>query len=367
MMTIPRRLVRMSPVGAGSWNTRTQQAGTTNMTNYAAVRTDRDLRPLILKEAYAGRLRQGWGWEDHHDLHLIRTRRLSGETLSDDERAAWGNRRLLEQAWNGLQEGDVLVLPNLPEPGTWLLARITGDYRFDRTGEFLGHGHVRPIEVLRTPDRRPAVVHPTGEFVTAGLRRSMCCQHRMWSLDGHADALETIIEALAGGAAIDIPTPMEQRLERFTANMRERAYALIDETFGGAELEQLVLRVLRSRYRAAHPKARVLHKGGRGEHGIDVLVELPDPLGVDLRIGVQVKKHDGVEWSKQSLAQLREARDHWGIHAGVVLTTAPDFTETFETARAELEDDLRIPIRVILREEFVDMVLTNLVDRLATE
>jgi len=157
----------------------------------------------------------------------------------------------------------------------------------------------------------------------------------------------------------------EERLDHFVTNMRAQTYELIDHAFGAAELEQLVVKVLQARYRTAHTHAKVEHKGGAGEHGIDILIELPDPLGVMLKIGVQVKKHDGVEWSKRSLEQLKDARDHWGIHAGVVLTTAPEFSDDFEAARSELEDSLKIPIQVILREQFVDMVLAHLADGVA--
>jgi len=333
------------------------------MPTYTAVRTDKSARALILRELTEGRLRQGWGGADDQDLRKIRARRQAGETLSKHERSAWGNRRLLEESWDGLQTGDVLLLPNLPEQGQWLFARITGPYRFDKPHEWKDYGHIRPVELIRSPDRPLAVVHPSYALVPAGLRRSMRCMHRMWSLDQFSDAIEAILAAITQGAETNTPMFADQRLEAFAKEMRANAYELIDHAFGGAELEQLALRVLTARYRSTHPEAKVEHKGGRNEHGIDILVELPDPLGVDLRIGVQVKKHVGTEWAMKSLHQLEEARAHWGIHAGVVLTTAETFSEGFEAARSELEEKLKIPIRVILREEFVGMVLAHLTEQ----
>lgn len=332
------------------------------MPSYAAIRTDKSSTPLILRELEAGRLRQGWGWEDYHDLRLLRAKRQAGQPLEGDEHEAWLNRRLYEETWDGLQDGDIVVLPNLPEQGQWLLARIDGPYRFDRTGDCHSHGHVRPVQLIRTPAGEPAVVHPTYWEVPAGLRRSMRTPRRMWTLDQYGSAIDAILRKIEAGAPTHTPTDAEQRLDLFAEKLRAQSYALIDQVFGGVELEHLVVRMLRARYRSSHPQAQVIHKGGPAEHGIDVLIKLPDPLGVDLEIGVQVKKHDGHEWSEHSLTQLRHAREHWGIHAGVVITTAEATTKAFDAACNELQDELKIPIRVIVRDELVDMVLAHLGD-----
>jgi hypothetical protein len=63
------------------------------------------------------------------------------------QRSAWrGNRRLLQGAWDGLQVGDVVVLPKIPRPGVWAIARITGPYRYEIDPVHYDYGHIRDVE-----------------------------------------------------------------------------------------------------------------------------------------------------------------------------------------------------------------------------
>ena len=326
------------------------------------MRTAADDRELILAELRRGRLRQGWGWDPAQDLRLLRAKKQTGEPLADWERAAWRNRRLLEDSWDGLQVGDIVLLPNLPHYGVWSLARITGPYAYDIVEGRNDFGHLRPVDLITDATGKPAVIHPSHALVPARLRRSMRSRQRMWSLDEFAAELEALITAARAGERTDAPQPADELFQKLAGDMRARAYELIDHKFGGAELEDLVVRVLRARYRALHGDVTVEHYGGAGEHGIDVLAKIPDPLGVVLRVGIQVKKHDGVETSLASLEQIKEAHGHWGIHAGVVITTAVETTDEYEARREALEGELGISIRVITRDEFMDIVLAHIVD-----
>lgn len=332
------------------------------MPSYVAIRTDSSVRGLIAEELRAGRLRQGWGHRPSQDLRTIRDTPRSER--DSHQAAAWrGNRRLLEDLGDGLKVGDVVLLPNIPVYGRWAMAHVTGPYRYAVHPEHGDYGHIRPVQPLLTPDGQLAVIHPDHALIPAGLRRSMTCRSRMWSLDGFADAIEEVIASLSSGKPMDTGQTRDERFSSFVCSMREQAFKLIDHGWGGAELEDLVLRVLERRYRTAHPGARVEHKGGAGEHGIDVLVTLPDPLGVSLKVGVQVKKHHGVEDNTHPLEQLAEAHRHWRIHAGVVLTTATEPSDSFEARREALAEELGIDIRVMYRDEFVDLVL----ERVAAE
>ena len=142
--------------------------------------------------------------------------------------------------------------------------------------------------------------------------------------------------------------------------MRLRAMELVDHGWAAAELEDLIVRLLRHKYRSVNPNSRVEAKGGAGEHGIDVLVTLPDPLGISLKIGVQVKKHDGIESDSHSLDQIAEAHKYWGLHAGIVLTTATEISGEVELRREALSEQLGIDIQVICQDQFVDLLLEQL-------
>jgi len=332
------------------------------MTSYVAMRTDSRVREFIASQLRAGLLRQGWGYEYNQDLETIR--RTPRSERDEHQVAAWrGNRRLLEGAVDGLQAGDVVLLPNVPTYGRWAIARITGPYRYEVDREQGDYGHIRPVSPWLTPDGLLAEIHPHHPLIPAALRRSMTCRSRMWSLDGFADCIESVIASLDAGHSAAAGQTKDERFATLVSSMRAEAYELIDHGWGGAELEDLVVRVLERRYHVSHPGARVEHLGGPGEHGIDVRVTLPDPLGVTLKIGVQVKKHEGLEHDTRPLEQLATAHQHWGIHAGVILTTATGATDAFEARRDALSEELGIDIRLLFRDDFIDLVL----ERVAVE
>lgn len=322
------------------------------------MRTDSRVREFISEELKFGHLRQGWGHEHNQDLRTIRQ---TPRAQRDQHQAkAWrGNRRLLEETWDGLQVGDVVILPNIPKQGRWTVARVPGPYRYEIHAGQQNYGHIRPVRPWLSRDGELTQIDPRHELIPAALRRSMTCRSRMWSLDSFGEIIEQLIAAASAGDPLDVGQSPNERFASFVTSMRAEAYELVDHGWGGAELEDLVVRILENRYRASHPNARIDHKGGAGEHGIDVLVTLPDPLGVSLKIGVQVKKHDGVESSLRSLEQIAEAHRHWRIHAGVVLTTATEASDAFEDRREALADELGIDIQVIFREQFVDLVLEH--------
>ncbi|MEM7160217.1 MAG: restriction endonuclease [Myxococcota bacterium] len=322
------------------------------------MRTDSRARDFIAAELKAGRLRQGWGHEANQDLRVIHSTPRADRVAH--QHAAWrGNRRLLEATGDGLQLGDVVVFPNVPEPGRWAFARITGGYRYEIDANQGDYGHIREVEPWLTGGGELAWVVPNHELVPAPMRRSMTCRSRMWSVDAFGEAIELVLSALEKGQALTDAQSPDERFSTFVGSMRSEAYKLVDHGWGAAELEDLVVRVLRNRYRASHPNARVDPKGGTGEHGIDVLVTLPDPLGVSLKIGVQVKKHEGVETGLRSLEQIAEAREYWGIHAGIVLTTATEVSEEYEAKREALTEELGIDVQVLCRGQFVDLVLEH--------
>ena len=89
---------------------------------YVVMRTDKNVKPFILAELSEGRLRQGWGYRAELNLKLLRKKIDSGKKLTDEEAAAWRNRRLLDTEPDGLKPGDIIILPNILEQGLWVLA-----------------------------------------------------------------------------------------------------------------------------------------------------------------------------------------------------------------------------------------------------
>ena len=152
---------------------------------------------------------------------------------------------------------------------------------------------------------------------------------------------------------------MQHEAEKFGAVFsaaREAVWKSIRSHYKAAELERLIHRLMA----AVYVGGRVEHCGGAGEKGADLIVYSQDPLGLEYKIGVQVKMHEGVHDDTHALEQLRLARKEHRIDAGVVVTTAEKTSDGFEAKRGLLEQELGIDIRVIARDELVVLVMRYL-------
>lgn len=330
------------------------------MRRYVVVRTDRGRRDFILRELDAGRLRQGWGSRPEHDLRAIRAHARAGQRLTDEERAAWRNRRLLDAEPDGLRPGDVVVVPNLPEQGRWVIARVAGAYKFEPVAPVAGapadYGHVVPVAPVRRADGKVAVFDPDNAHVDARLRATMRNLSRMWSIDALGAAVEKLVAAAEGGVDTAAIQPAAEKLDSIFTAMRAAAWREVQARYHGAQFEQLVQRL----FERIYDQGRVEHWGGAGEHGADLIVFTQDPLGLEFKIAVQVKLHDGTDDDTHALEQIKGARAHHRVDAGVVVTTATETSARFEERRAALESELGIDIRVITRDGFTEMVMAHL-------
>ncbi len=330
------------------------------MRRYVVVRTDKGRSSFILREFEQGRLRQGWGWSPSQDLRLLRAKLNAGQKLSADEAAAWRNRRLLDAEPDGLKVGDVVVVPNLPSQGCWIIARVSGPYTYapPEADAKVGtdYAHVVAVAPIRTPDGKLAVVDPDNANVDARLRSTMRNLSRMWSIDALGAAVEKIIAAAEGGSDVLTIEPETTKQASVFEAVREAAWKAIRARYHGAQFEQLVLTLFRGIYAGG----RVEHWGGRSEQGADLIVFTQDPLGLEFKIAVQVKLHEGVDDDTHALDQIARARKAHRVDAGVVVTTAGEISKRFEERRAALEEELGIDINVIDRDELTVLLMEHL-------
>lgn len=328
------------------------------MRRYVVVRTDRRRKELFFNEIGDGRLRQGWGWPGC-DLRELRRKLSERKRLDEGEVSAWRNRRLLDTEADGLKPGDIVIVPNLPRDGHWVIARVSGPYRFEPINSDGGmdYGHIVPVTPVRDNSGRIAVVDPDNEHVDARLRATMRNMSRMWSVDGLGAAIDKLITAIESGADTVSIQPDEKKRLGFIEQIRQAAWDALAKRYKAAELERLVEWLLARIY----PQSRVEHWGGRSERGADLIVFTPpDALGLEYKIAVQVKMYDGIADDVRSLDQIREARDAHRVDAGVVVTTATEVSDAYEKRREQLEAELGIDIRVVARDELLDLVMRNL-------
>lgn len=247
------------------------------MRRYIVVRTDKSRVPFILREFEQGRLRQGWGWLPTQDLRLLRAKINAGQKLTGDEAAAWRNRRLLDFEPDGLKAGDIVVVPNLPSQGRWVLARVSGPYSYappePEAKVGADYAHVVAVAPIRAPGGKLAVIDPDNAAVDARLRATMRNLSRMWSIDALGAAIEKIITAAERGVDVTTIQPGAAKEAGVFDAVRAAAWTAVRERYHGAQFEQLVLTLFRSVYAGG----RVEHWGGRNEQGADLIVFTQDP------------------------------------------------------------------------------------------
>lgn len=283
---------------------------------YLVVRTDRSAPAFFLAELENHRLRQGWGWLPEQDLALIASKLAAGVPLSKPEASAWRSRRLLHTQPDGVKRDDIIIVPNLPSQGRWVLARVTGGYRYD-ISEHGDYGHIVEVELVRTPDGKVAVVEADNGHVHARLHATMRNLSRMWSIDHLGPHVEALLAAIHEARDTTTPEPGAEKVERVLKAARAATVKAIDASFKAAELEQLALALLRRIY-----DGPVQPRGGPNEKGADLIAYTRDALGLEYLVGVQVKCYHGTHGDLQALEQIKQARISHGIDAGVVITTA---------------------------------------------
>jgi len=160
---------------------------------YWVMRTSPARRAIIWKEALAGRLRQGWGWDETQNLDVIAEAVRAGTPLNEDQQLAHRNHKMRTTDPDGMRLGDIVVAPNLPKWGVLSVFRVTGGYAWDPMDLAIEDkfGHVLPVELLaKAVDRR-------SPLVSDALRALLRPQARLYWIGSVAADVEHVIEESA--------------------------------------------------------------------------------------------------------------------------------------------------------------------------
>jgi hypothetical protein len=209
---------------------------------------------------------------------------------------------------DAMLEGDIVLVPNMPQDGHFTLCRITGPYDYDQTelGDF---GHKRPVEVLLQD------VANDHKLVDAGLRRSLRCRSRLWWVGGYDRSLRDLLNA-RDSEELSIGSG---HLERANSIVKSVIDGKIDgiakeiaERFGRSHSAEEWEPVLQAALRPLMMRAEVIHTGGPTERGADLEIILPNPFSQERNWAVLVQVKDyagevGVEVAEQ-LVEAIEAR-----------------------------------------------------------
>ena len=160
---------------------------------YWAIRTDRNNRSLLLGELRDGRLRQGWGHDPSQDLRSIQAEVAGGgkwwERLTNVQQEVLPHLRMLSSSTDSIQLGDWILVPNLPEQGSFLVAEVTGDYHYMPL-PLCKENDISDLQcrIMDTFFRFALVTEEAGsnklsEMVDASIRRTLKVPMRMWNVD----------------------------------------------------------------------------------------------------------------------------------------------------------------------------------------
>ena len=343
---------------------------------YWAIRTDKYNRDLLYKELCQGQLRQGWGYNENQDLFKIQKEIDKGnewwDRLSEEQKEALPHLRMLSDSEDSIQIGDIILAPNLPEHNLFCLAEVTGKYYYqmlklgDETDvNELGndYGHVLPVRLLT-----PSGIEKFNQSVHAELRSTLRAPMRMWNLDAYSEHIEKILLSFAEGDDLHTPFSGEARLNIAWENamskakqtLRENLSSQLSSQFQAAEWEEPIKNVLSQLY----PGVKVRWTGGANEQGADIILQIPNHFEtLPWLIVIQVKNYSG-EIDEAVLKQIRQAYEHYSkegkILLGVVMTTAERKSSRFDIKRKETEQEIGIPIKLILRKKLIEIMTEGL-------
>jgi hypothetical protein len=360
---------------------------------YWAMRTSRNTenhRSFIREELFSrSLLRQGWGYTDNQNLRTIAELWLESawKTTSEDQRKAWHNwRMLLGEApepvrYDSMNLDDVVLVPNMPLDARFTLCRIAGSYQYDLSRDPRSGGdfrHALRVQIL-TPREG---VSNASKLVPGGLRRAMKARSRLWSLDIHSEAIESIIRtatSVEGKDLLLVDIEPEERadaiMEKVFEDPSEGLLAPVVKELRHEFSDTAWEHILRAAIEPVVREPEVLHTGGPDEQGADVVIHYPNPFEPEkpFLVAIQVKDWVGAAGSQvaeqlEEIVQSYQGPDKYQSKRGILisiyvaLTAADASPELIEQCKI-LEEKYHIPVNLVAKDSLMRMTLRGLLKR----
>lgn len=246
--------------------------------HFWGYRIRNDLAEYFWDELDQGRLRQGWGYEEEHNLKK--------ESIMDD--GARRNKPIYEK----VKKGDYLIIPHLPSYDYVTIAQATDDfdkgYRFsiDKYGDF---GHIFPAKCCR-------YFIKSNINVGANIKSTLKCISRFWNADQCEEEISNILDK-------------EQEELHDGSNISQKVNKAINEIFDEESFAEALFNNLRGRFNASDwefvlcegfkkilPSNVVVETTANREeikHGCDLFIRIPGIFETTYVIAIQVKDYKG--------------------------------------------------------------------------
>lgn len=253
-------------------------------------------------------LRQGWGYEEGHNLKC-----WNRKNVPPGLRA---NFRMYDE----VKRGDIILIPRIPKQGTVTIAEATEDwkdgYRFEIDPKQGDYGHQFPAEYRTHFSRR-------NKHVSEDVASTLKCRSRFWNMSYHGEGIENLLRQ----EPADLINDQESR-DRYADAIRRaidsvghdieiKVHKELAKQFAGSGWEDALVEGLK----ALFPHFQVERTGGQrgrereSEHGTDILVTMPSPLeSVQYGIAIQVKDWKGdFDFSNidGTIKQIQKADGGW--------------------------------------------------------
>jgi hypothetical protein len=299
-----------------------------------------DQQQFFADELKAGRLRQGWGYDDRLDLRLIVKKNQQKQSLDEEESAAWNRLNVMIMDW-GIKVGDIILVKNTPTWGWYTLAEVAGGYQYDRNTPSEDFGHFIGVKLRREINKHTA--HVAGD-----LRSSV--DNSRWPIASAVKRAGEILSLLKA-ADVDKPVRWPERIASQLPSVIDLIREQVVRRLGPSEFEELVQDLLN-----IEKFENIKLTAGAGENGADIVMSVSAPFFDDLNIVVQIKHHPGEDNDPRSVDQLRRAFDYYKAVAGLLVTSADKIGAQLQDAVEKLKTEGKT-VAVLHGEELFRRVL----------
>ena len=306
----------------------------------AVFRVDEEQQEWIYNEIREGRLRQGWGASELSLLDQGTNQVVPKEKWETAHQEIWGvepspRRYSILSLMLQLHDQDVVVIPKMPHPDQFTIARVSKGYEFDFDGSHLsreGDSHRHVIDIDPNSVRTFHYHADDDSFRVSGLFSLGC--HRPAVSFNHDSEYRQAIERLLETESKERGQDSGQLFEAIISeSFRKAALALQEQTKGwnGTKFENFV-------WHAFNEQGYDVKDGHRRHDGqgadCDILVSLPSsPHDLFLpkeEIAIQVKCKQEIDHNDvEAIQQIIKWTDRYGNPAMMkcVISSADDFTD----------------------------------------
>lgn len=268
------------------------------------------------RELKAGRLRQGWGYEERLDLRKLKQKVDNKKKLDDGEQQCWKG---CSPMIHSIEKGDLVVVKHVPAYEKFTIVKIKGSYDFRMDPKVGDFGHFLPVT-------GPREYHKLSGNVPAPFASALDrARSRIIPTYNHADSVVSLYERKHGDSDNE-PEELRDKIRLWRMALIPHLKEVVREGLRYKGAEHLIKLLLERR------GISVNFTAGRNERGADMLgtASFASLGSLDYSVAVQVKMHRGVDNDTTGLDQLGRALAEHKVDACLLVSFADELGEAVD-------------------------------------